>query len=1040
MKRTRIKSNFKGVACLVVAAATLGRADAQVTGTVIEATNREVLSGVTVRLNGTQTYASTDSDGHYSIAAATSDTLVFSFVGMQTRVEAIGGRYRVDVSLDEEHRQLNEVVVVGYGTQRRRELTGAIAGVSSTHLEYNRAPSIEGLLGGAVAGVNVTRTSGQPGAASSTRIRGGTSIYADNEPLYVIDGFIFFNERNATQAGVANIESSLNPLASLNPADIESVEILKDVSAKAIYGSRGANGVILVTTKKGTRNSNEIRYQYTLGVDVAAKRLKLFDAPQWARWARNVPLSYEGRYLSDEYLARIGSGSDWQDAVLRAAQSHTHELSFGGGNESTRYLISGSYTDRDGVVLNSGFKRYGGRVNLDKTLYGGDLGVGVTATADRSVQDALSALTGSDFAGSSSPFKSGITNSLVYALFMPPVLPIRNGNEYNYDNPFELTELHYYDRAANPVSDLENSLARTTGTSLLANFYLKYNPRFLPGLSLRVNAGANVNYVTRNLFAPPYTALGINQDIQGRASIGDRRTDVTQTEWLLSYTNRLGGIHHIDALVGYTAQKTGTSFLYNKVTHIDSFDNLAKTNAPSENLSPPASRTDEADLRSFIGRVNYSLLQRYNLTATFRADKSSRFPSGHKWGYFPSLGVSWNASEEAFFAAIRKRLVSSLKLRVTFGSSGNQEIGFNDYAAYFNAVRYNGQSALEQTTIYNPDLKWENTVEYNAGIDAGLWNDRVTIVFDIYSKKTYDLLTKTPPPLGSSSGELQTVNLGNLTNKGFELSVAATLVAGERFSWTANGNFARNVNTITDLGKYNNLTEGDSQEQILRAGESAGSFYGYVYEGVVQTNEDVSKLPTVSGSRPKPGDVKLRDIGGPNGVPDGKISPEYDRTVIGSIQPDFTYGLSSALNLGKWDLFVSLQGSHGNMVYNKLRRHLSENNSSYNRSAELLNAWTENNPSNSVPAWNSVIDANTLYSRYVEDGSYLRLKTLTLGYTVDKLKFVSPKVKLRVFVSANNLFVLTSYKGYDPEVAGGMDTGIYPAARSFYVGATVVIR
>jgi TonB-linked SusC/RagA family outer membrane protein len=1039
MKRTGIKSNFiRNMACLLSVAAVPGLAEAQITGTVSEATNREALSGVTVRLKGRQTYATTDATGHYRIEAAKDDTLVFSFVGLQTLEESVQGRSRVDVALDGEQQQLNEVVVVGYGTQRRRELTGAIAGVSSTHLEYNTAPSIDGLLGGAVAGVNVTRTSGQPGAASSTRIRGGTSVYADNEPLYVIDGFIFFNERNATQAGVAGIESSLNPLASLNPSDIESVEILKDVSAKAIYGSRGANGVILVTTKKGLRNRNEIRYQYTLGVDVAARRLELFDAPQWARWAESVSLSYDGVYLSDGYLAGIGKGSDWQDAVLRTALSHTHELSLGGGNGNTRYMVSGSYTDRDGVVLNSGFRRYGGRVNLDKSLYGGDLTVGVVASADRSVQDALSSLTAGDFAGSSSPFKSGITNSLVYALFMPPVLPIRKGSGFNYDNPFELTELHYYDRAANPVSDLENSLAQTVSTSLLANFHVKYSLPFLPGLSVRANVGANMTYITRNLFAPPYTALGINQDIQGRASVGNRRTDVTQTEWLIAYTNRLGGIHFLDLLGGYTVQNTRTNFLYNKVTHIDSFDNLAKTSAPGDNLLPPASRSDEAELRSVIGRVNYSLLQRYNLTATFRADKSSRFPTGHKWGYFPSLGVSWNVSDEPFFAAAAvKKVVSSLKLRLTGGSSGNQEIGFNDYAAYFNAVRYNGQSALAQTTIYNPDLKWETTSEYNAGIDAGLWNGRVTVVFDVYSKKTFDLLTKTPPPLGSSSGELQTVNLGNLTNRGFELSVAATLAEREKFSWTANVNFARNVNTVTDLGKYSNMTEGDSQERILRTGEAAGSFYGYVFEGVVQANDDVSKLPTVSGTRHKPGDIKLRDISGPDGTPDGKITPEHDRTVIGSIQPDFTYGLSSALRLGRWDLFVSLQGSQGNRVYNKLRRHLSENNSSYNRSAELLDAWTENNPSNSIPAWNSVIDANTLYSRYVEDGSFLRLKTLTLGYTVDNLKFVSPTVKLRVFVSAYNLLLLSPYKGYDPEVAGGIDTGIYPAARSFYLGVVI---
>lgn len=1015
---------------------------AQITGIVNDATTQEPLPGATVCLKGTKTITVTNVDGHYQIQASKNDTLIFSFIGLQTHEEPVGERNVINISLRENKQQLNEVVVIGYGTQRRRELTGAVTSVSKSQLEYNTASSIDALLSGAVAGVNVTQNSGQPGAASSIRIRGGNSVNASNEPLYVIDGFIFFSERNATSAGVDNIDGSLNPLASINPADIESIEILKDISAKAIYGSRGANGVILVTTKKGKRNQNNTRYQYTVGVEKLAKKLSLLDAPQWAQWAKSVPLTNAGNYLSDAYLATIGKGTDWQDAVLQTGISQTHELSFSGGDETTRYLLSGNYTDQQGIVINSGFNRYSGRINLDKTLHK-NFTVGLTGSADRSTQNALSTLVEDNFAGSSSPFKSGITNSLVYALFMPPVLPIydyMNGGKYNYTNPFELTELHYYDRAANPVSDLKNSIAQTISTSLLANFYAKYDIPFVEGLTAKINAGTNINYITQNFFAPPYTALGINQDIQGRAAIGNRRTDITQMEYLLTYTKQLNDVHFVDMLAGYTNQKTKTSFVYSYSTHIDSFDNLAKTNANDDELVPPASRTDSAKLYSFIGRINYTLLQRYNLTATFRADKSSRFSAGHEWGYFPSAGVSWNINDESFFTASEKlnTTVSNLKLRVTYGSSGNQEIGFNDYATYFNVGRYNGEAALEMTTMDNPNLKWETTSEYNAGIDAGLWNDRLAIVFDVYSKKTSDLLMKTPPPLGSPTNDLQTVNLGNLTNKGFELSVSGRLIDQKKLSWTMNANFARNKNTLTDLGKYNNLTIGDNQEQILRVGESAGSFYGYIYDGVVQANEDISKLPVVAGTTPKPGDVKLRDISGPDGVPDGKISPEYDRTVIGSIQPDFTYGFSSTLIYCNWDLFVLLQGSQGNEVYNKLRRHLSENNSNYNRSAELLDAWTETNPSNIVPSWNSVVDANTLYSRYVEDASYLRFKTLTLGYTIDKLKFVSPTFKIRLFASAQNLFTLTAYKGYDPEIAQGIDTGAYPVARSFYMGASLL--
>jgi TonB-linked SusC/RagA family outer membrane protein len=996
--------------------------DVKIVGKVLDEATGESVIGAGITIAGSPgTGTISDTDGNFVLAVRSLPvTLYIDFIGYKRHeVEVSDAATPITVQLRENPNVLNEVVVVGYGTQRRRELTGAVASVSKSFLEYNTATSVDALLSGTVAGVNVTQNSGQPGAASSIRIRGGNSINASNEPLYVIDGFIFFSEKNATQAGVANIDGSLNPLSSINPADIESIEILKDVSAKAIYGSRGANGVILVTTKKGRRDNDHINYQFTTGTEKLAKKIALLDAPQWAEWAKSVPLTNGGEYLSDNYLASIGKGTDWQDAVLQTGASQTHELSISGGNETTRYLISGNYTDRKGIVINSGFKRFGGRLNLDKTLYK-HLTIGVTGSADRSTQNTLSTLVARDFAGSSNPFISGITNSLVYALFMPPVLPIRNGDDYNYTNPFELSELQYYGLAANPVSDLRNSIAQTVSTALLVNFYAKYDLPYVEGLSVKINAGANINYITQNFFAPPYTALGINQDIMGRASIGNRRTDVTQTEYLLTYTKQLNDAHFIDVLAGYTRQLTKTNFVYSKVSHIDAFDNLARTNAPNEMLLPPASRSDEADLTSFIGRVNYTLLQRYNLTATLRADKSSRFAAGHEWGYFPSVGVSWN-------------ILDDLKLRATYGVSGNQEIGFNDYAAYFNVGRYNGQSALEMTTINNPNLKWETTSEYNAGFDAGLWKNRLTVAFDVYYKKTVDLLMRTPPPFGSATNELQTVNLGNLTNKGFELSVSGVAIEEDNISWTINANLALNVNRITDLGEYNNLTVGTNQEQILRTGESVGSFYGYVFDGVIQADEDVFTLPTVGGRMPQPGDIKLRDLDG-----DGKITPDKDRTIIGSIQPDFTYGLSSTFRYHDFDLFAAFQGSQGNEVYNKLHRHLSENNSNYNRSADLLNAWTTSNPSNTIPRWNSVIDANNLYSRYVEDASFLRLKTLTLGYTL-ALGRLTPDFKVRLFAGAQNLFTLTSYKGYDPEVAQGIDTGVYPVARSFYFGINIFL-
>jgi TonB-linked SusC/RagA family outer membrane protein len=838
----------------------------------------------------------------------------------------------------------------------------------------------------------------------------------------VIDGFIYFSEKNATQAGVGGIDGSLNPLASINPSDIESIEILKDVSAKAIYGSRGANGVVLVTTKKGVRGKNTVHYQYTFGIEQSAKKLNLLNAEQFEK-VNKEGLSNTIPWYQLESSAYPKADTDWQDAVLQTGTRQIHEISISGGDDKTRYLLSGNYTDQKGIILHSGFESFSGRVNLDRILYE-NFSVGIQASANRSDQSALTTLAAGDFKGSSSPFKDGITNSLVYALFMPPVLSVYDTNSedgYNHYNPFELTELNYYGTAANPVADLRMSIGQTLSTSLLGNFYAKYSASWLEGLTIKFSAGTNVNYITQNFFAPPKTVLGINQDIQGRGAVGNRRTDVTQTEYLLTYTKQITPAHFIDILGGYTYQKTGTTILISKATHLESFDNLGF----GQEL-PHFSRSEEARLHSLIGRLNYTLLRRYNLTATYRADNSSRFAEGRRWGYFPSVGLAWNLSSEPFFARAAE-VLPTLKIRATYGSAGNQEIGFNEFAAILEAARYGDEPAAVLANPGNKNLKWEITQEYNVGIDAGFLNDRITLTADVYSKKTSDLLTKQYVWL---EGKSQTFNIGNLTNKGFEASLSADMIRRNRLTWSVTANFARNVNTITEQGQDDYFI-GDAQEQILRTGESIGSFYGYVYDGVVQAGEDVSRLPVIGGSAPAPGDIKLRDLNG-----DYVIDGTNDRMVIGSIQPDFTYGFSTALAYLRWDFFASLQGSHGNEVYNKLRRHLSENNRTRNVSADLLDAWTAENPSTETPRLGTFVSPNFLYSRYVEDGSFLKLRDVTLGYTLP-VYINASQVKFRFFLSGQNLLTVTRYKGYDPEIAGGIDTGVYPTARSLLFGAEI---
>lgn len=999
-------------------------AAAQVKGIVSDATDGTALPGVTVRIKGRQTVSITDSKGFYQIEALKNDTLVFSFIGLQTQEEAVGGRGEINISLQENRQELGEIVVVGYGTQRRKELTGAISTVSKAILEQP-AVSFDAMLGGAVAGLNVTQESGQPGASGSIRIRGGNSVDASNNPLYVIDGFIFYGDKSATQAGLTAIDGVLNPLSVINPSDIESIEILKDVSATAIYGSRGSNGVIIVTTKKGKRENGSVSYQYTVGWDRAAKKIDLLSATRWMRIQKNY-FNNNKLNFSDDEIDRLGKGSDWQGAILQTGVSQTHDISVSGGNDRLRYLLSGNYTDQKGIMLNTGFERYSGRVNIDHNITD-RLAAGISATAGQFVQDALSTFENVGF--SNTPYSAGITNSLSLALYMPPVISIyKETGDYNHNNPFEHGYLRNGDIAANPVADLENSTAQTVNTALLGNFYAKYI--LVEGLTAKLNAGRHISYVTQNYFAPSYTSLGF--ETNGVGGIGNKRQDVALSEYTLSYIKGFDGKHFMDVLAGYTYQNTKISYANSLTSHFSN-ESLGVNNlADGSNPYVPVSGASEAKLYSILGRVNYSLRERYNFTATVRGDKSTHLARKHRWGYFPSAGFSWNINEEAFLKPLKK--LSNLKLRLTYGSVGNQEIGEYLYLQTFKATsRYDGKPVYTLSNYGNDNLKWETSVQYNAGIDAGWFNNRLSFVADVYYKKTYDLLLSVPAdPTQIVKTKLE--NVGNVTNKGVEFSFNTVPVENRLYRWTVSANIARNINRITELGRDKPILLGEAQDEILQKGEAVGSFYGYVFEGIVQEGEDVSKLPVTPYGTPRPGDIKFRDTGGAEGIPDGKIDA-WDRTVIGNVQPDFIYGLQSTFNYRGFDVFISFQGSQGNKIYNFLYRFLESPDESYNATATVWDSWTPENRSNRLPGLSNIAGGRTygsVDSRYVEDASYLRLKNITLGYQLQITNY-----KLRIFAAARNLFTLTGYKGYDPEVSRGIDYGAYPTARTFSIGTRI---
>jgi TonB-linked SusC/RagA family outer membrane protein len=984
-------------------------------GRVVDAQTGEPIVGASVILPDGRG-AVTNLDGDFRIESVNFPVNVeVSYLGYQSRkVAAKDFSAALTVKLSEDVESLDEVVVVGYGTQKRTQLTGSVTKIHAESLSVAANPTIDAALSGAVAGLNVTATSGQPGAASSVRIRGGNSVNASNDPLYVIDGFIYYKDASASKTGLGAIESSLNPLSTINPSDIESIEVLKDISATAIYGSRGANGVILITTKKGKEGKARVNYRLSAGFDVVSKKLDLMNATEWAAFQKKYYYNKGG--YTDAEIATLGEGTDWQDAVLQTAFRQSHEVSISGGTEKSHYAFSANYTDQEGVIINSDFKRYNFHLNADWEL-AKNLTFGISSTYGKSTQNGLT--TTEEVTYNSSPYSAGITNSFVYGLLTPQVVPVYNQDgSFNYSNPYEYAYFAIGNKAANAVSDLKNSVAESINNYLLSNVWAQYR---LGDFTAKVTVGLNKEQITQNYFSPSYTSLGLANE--GVGGIGNKANEVWQEEYTLSWAKELNDNNYLDALVGYTYQNSQSHYNSVLVTHFTNEELKYNNLADGSTIYPPTSGSSEATLNSFIARVNYTLLDRYNATATLRADNSSRFAKSHRWGYFPSLGLSWNIDKESFVH--ESRWLSNLKLRTSFGVVGNQEIGDYEYSLSYTAGQYDGSSSYSKTNAANDNLKWETTTSFNVGVDWGLLDNRLNIVADAYYKKTSDLLLEVP--MGFASGvSTQLQNVGNVVNKGVELTVNGTIIKRKNLQWNVSANVAHNENEITDMGSSDNIIMGSSNERILRKGEALGSFYGLEFAGIVQSGEDVSKLPTINGTTPKAGDIKYVDRDG-----NGRIDSS-DRTILGSIQPSLTYGLSTQLQWKRFDASLAFAGSVGNKLFNALGRRLEQTSDSYNLLRSVLNSWTEDNPSNRLPYASNARPTSYIDSRYVEDASYLKLRNLTIGYTLPLPK--SLPVGIRVFATGSNLFTVTNYSGYDPEVASGTDTGAYPASRSFVFG------
>ena len=1012
-----------------------------ITGHIKDARSGESLIGASVIVkseNGQGVV--TDVDGNFSLQTKKEAplTLRVEYVGYRPLdVDVYDFEEPVEITLIDNSSRLDEVVVVGYGTQKRLELTSSISTVNKDLLNQS-VGSVENALQGAVAGLNIAVSSGQPGATSNIRIRGGNSITGGNEPLYVIDGLIVYNDVASTSTGASGSDAALDPLSFLNPSDIESIEVLKDVSATAIYGTRGANGVIIITTKKGSHGKNNISYTGMFGWSKASKTLDFLNAQQFTELYNEL--------TPDAPLATPTANYDWQDAALRTAFSQEHQISFTGGDDISRYTISGGYKDQKGIIIGTDLKRYTGRINYERNLLK-NLLVGVNATGAYS---SLEGLRNVDH-GNSGQTAKWAANSWMSALITPQTQPIYNADgSYNYSPTPISQDLFVRDGqtvVGNPISDLNNIKTSTSNTRLIANAFAEWEA--VPHLKLKTNVGVDLSNTKQNNYSPSYTTTGLEHN--GVASVGDNRTNVWQAEFTASYDNTYKK-HHVNLLGGYTTQRTDRSGFATTVRNFANdatgYDNLSA----GSDLYRSTSDRVISTLQSVLGRVNYSFDSRYNASLTLRADGSSRFAKNHKWGWFPSAGFSWNIDKEKFVHFGKQ--VDFLQLRLSAGVVGNQEIGDYQFAATVSPTEtpfiYNGQETVAYYIVNkaNPDLKWEKTASYNVGISSGFFQNRLNVTLDAYYKKTSDLLLQVPVE-GVTGYATALRNVGSVTNKGVELEIGAVLIDRKDLKWNVNANIAHNKNEVTSLGRATSIipgiggaTLGYISPLIVTVGEPLGTFYGYKFAGIVQSEEQAATLTPQTINKLEPGNPYYEDVNG-----DGVVNTE-DQTTLGNAQPKFTYGLNTTLKYKQWDLLVAVAGSYGNKLYNGLATRLTKGSTYYNVLADVADRWTPTHASNVIQkASNDLTVVSD--SRYVENASYLRVKNIQLGYTL-AVPQITKDARLRLYLSLQNFFTITNYSGYDPEggrngaseqsgLYQGIDMATYPTSKTVQLGFNVTL-
>jgi TonB-linked SusC/RagA family outer membrane protein len=1027
--KSKISNLFKGIVFMLLWTFSLCIYAQNITVTgVVKDVNGEPLIGVTIQVRGTTLGTVTDFDGRFSLPNVPSDaTIEVSYVGMQGQTIPVNGRTFLEIVMQEDAEILEEVVVVGYGTMRKRDLTGSVSSIKSQDIQRSAATSLDQAIQGKAAGVQVSQASSAPGGRVIIRVRGGNSLSSSNEPLYVVDGFPVSAGSSAGGSGTAQ-----NPLATLNTADIASIEILKDASATAIYGARGANGVVLITTKRGDIGRPRVTLDAYYGTQTVAKKLDMMNAKEYAILV-NEARANDGQspvfpdpnnlyYFPD--ISSLGEGVDYQDEVFTNAPTQNYNLSVVGGNEGIRYSIGGGYFGQDGIIKNSDFNRASFRSNLD-------IKIAPSLTVSTNITASHSWANGMPSEGDGGGGTGGVVHG---AVMMPPTVPIYDAEgNYTMRNPTPggtptnnpvATVHHYKDK---------HEIDRFLG-SVDANWEI------MKDLTLKITFGTDLSTANRAFYWPKQTDRGYSKN--GEANQRYRKDVSYLNENILTY-NKVIGDHSINAVGGYTWQVFHYKHFEASSTGYSTDLYLADNLGAGTTFGQPGSNRSQSQLASYLGRLNYIYKDRYLFTLTARADGSSKFGANNKWSFFPSFAVAWRASEEAFMKDLD--WLSNLKLRTSYGKTGNQNIAEYQSLSRLGTMNYalGGvlNSGLGPNNIPNPDLKWETTATTDAGLDIGLFNNRLSLVVDYYYKKTTDLLWNISTP---SSVGFRSIfkNIGSLENKGVEIALGADIFTGE-FKWNTQMNWSRNRNKVLEIPGYTPSTQGSLSGHLkingswLEPGLPVGVWNLLKYDGVFQDQAQLDAGPR-SSAEDKLGDARFIDKNG-----DGKINYTDDRMIVGDPNPDFIYGWTNDFSFKGFDFSVFLQGSYGNDIINIQRAETNVSGPWGNQRREILNRWTPTNTNTNVPRARVTVDPLLLQSDWlIEDGSYMRVKTITLGYTFGKIRFMN---SLRVYITGQNLFTITDYSGFDPEVNSqgnsnlqlGVDYNAYPSSKEVLFGVNI---